>query len=133
MTISELQKRILVMSLCARFDADLHEQPEGLRAVDRQPLSDVDGLQPRRAQEPSGALSAADADAPFAISQNYFDVTGGRITSVPKEAEKLFGGSIRTAVNADIDTWADLTTKDDKGKTRRLGLSTAIKIAEAIE
>jgi hypothetical protein len=36
---------------------------------------------------------------------------------VSREAETLFGGSIRAAVNADIETWADA---DDEGRQRQV-------------
>lgn len=48
-------------------------------------------------------------------------------------AERFFGGSIRAAINAAADVWANLTTVDDKGKARRIGESAAAKIVEAVK
>ena len=42
--------------------------------------------------------------------------------------EKQFGGSICRAVNAPVETWANIQTIDDKGKARKIGTKTAENI-----
>lgn len=42
--------------------------------------------------------------------------------------ERHFNGCIKRAVNAPAAEWAEIETKDDKGKTRRIGLANAGKI-----
>lgn len=62
---------------------------------------------------------------------------GGRVA---KAAAKVFRSpvpgenkpSIRVAINANEDRWAAIETEDDKGKTRKFGLSNAIKLVEAV-
>lgn len=51
--------------------------------------------------------------------------------AVARAAAKRFG-TIYGAIVASIEDWAELTTKDDKGKTRKFGESNARKVKEAI-
>jgi ERCC4-type nuclease len=132
MTISELQKRILVMSLCAGlmpiFTSSQKDSVQWIVSLYRT-WTDCN-LDEHKSHL---ALYQPPTLTPLSQFRKTISTLPGVGLRVSKEAERLFGGSIRTAVNADIETWAALTTKDEKGKSRRLGLSTAIKIAEAIE
>ncbi len=42
--------------------------------------------------------------------------------------EQHFGGSLKRAVNASIETWAEIKTTDDQGNQRRLGTKVAFQI-----
>lgn len=46
--------------------------------------------------------------------------------------ERKFGGSLRRAVNAPVEEWADIEVKDAKGNKKRIGMSIAAKIQEKI-
>jgi len=51
---------------------------------------------------------------------------------VAKSAQKKFG-SIRAAITASSYRWADLTTTDDNGKSKKFGMSHAMKVVEAVD
>jgi ERCC4-type nuclease len=53
--------------------------------------------------------------------------------AVAKAAERKFNKSITTACVAPVNEWADVTTTDRKGNTKKLGMSKAIKIKEAVK
>jgi len=44
--------------------------------------------------------------------------------------EKQFQGSLKRAVNASVETWANIQTIDDKGKPRKIGMKVASQIVE---
>lgn len=47
-----------------------------------------------------------------------------------KAVDDYFNGSIRQAVTAGADEWADITIKDDKGRTRRFGTLNTQKLMD---
>lgn len=131
MTITELQKRILVMQLRAglnpiftRTQADSIKWIESLYRVwtDR----DLDQHKSHLAMY----------QAPTLLPLSQFRRTVGTLPGVgqrvSRTAEKAFGKSLRRAFNATTEEWAELETTDDKGKSRRFGMSAAIKVVEAI-
>jgi hypothetical protein len=133
MTISELQKRVLVMSLCAGlvpiFTSSQKDSVQWIVSLYRT-WTDCN-LDEHKSHL---ALYQPPTLTPLSQFRKTVSTLPGVGLRVSREAETLFGGSIRAAVNADIETWADA---DDEGRQKasrgRLGLSTAIKIAEAIE
>lgn len=82
------------------------------------------------------ALHAPDMDRTLAIPISDFRRIAAAVPGIgyrtSQAVEQHFDGSFRRMMLAGEKEWAEITTTDDKGKTRRLGVSRARTILEAL-
>ena len=130
MTVSELYKRLLVLHLRGGLN------PVYLRAR-RDTVQWISALY--------HALTDKNLDQhrshlaiytpPGLVTPSQFRHTIGTLPGVgmkmAREAERRFG-SIRRAINAGPDAWAMLETVDERGHPRKMGMTTARKLEQAL-
>jgi len=127
MTISELLKRVFVMHL----RGGLNPWPTICRKDTLSSIRDLYRTWTDKALDQHTSHLGIYV-APGIIPMSDFRVTVstfpgiGRIGS--QAVEQYFGGNLVAAVTASVDTWANIRTIDDRGKTKRLGMSVAQQI-----
>lgn len=83
------------------------------------------------------AIHAPDVDPSLGIPISTFRRAVAQLPGVgfktSAAVERTFGGSFRRMMLATEATWAEIVTKDDAGKTRKLGAAKARAIMEALQ
>ena len=132
MTVDELMKRVLILHLRGGlnpvFCAERRDTVRWVAACYRA-LTDKD-LDKHLSHLGIYTPPALVKMSPFRETMRTLPGVGAQVSLA---AERAFGGSIRRAINASVDTWADLQTMDDEGKQRRFGNAKAAKLCGAIQ
>lgn len=127
MQTSEMQKHLLTLEMCGGLHVRFTETRDDTVhcVVDLYHWwtdKDLDKHSShRQVHRPHGFLRLSD----FRETVSRFPGVG---ITTSAAVEERFGGSLKRAVNATVDDWAGVTTKDRAGKTRRLGIKTAERI-----
>lgn len=132
MTVTELYKRTIVLHLCGGLNPWLtYTREDTLRWIEALYRVWTDKDLDRH----DSHLAIYQAPPPIPISDFRMAVkawpTIGYKTS--KAVEDAFGGSLRRAMKASIQEWADIDIIDDNGRARKLGMKDATRIDTFLE
>lgn len=126
MTVVELLKRMFVLHLCGGLNPwwsqTRQDTLQGLLTLYRT-WTDQD-LDKHRSHLGIYSAPTLVPVSDFRATVKQFPGVGIRLS---KAVEDHFG-SLRKAVNAGVEEWAELTTKDDQGKSRKFGKTAAERV-----
>lgn len=132
MTIGELMKRVNVLHLCAGMNPiwthDRNDSMQQLLALYHTWTdTDLDKHKSHIAIYTPGTL------LPISDMRRTLSTFPGIGRHLSLAVEQHFGGSLLRAVQAPVAEWAQIQSVDDKGRTRRLGMSLAQRIVDFLK
>lgn len=132
LTTSEMTKNLTTLEVCGglhiRFTDDLNDTVRFLTDLYRWYTDKAmdEHRSHQQVHRPLGFLRLSD----FRETVSRFPGVGVKTSAA---VEQAFGGSLRRAVNASVEDWAKIQTKDKKGHLRRLGVPTAERIVQWVK